>query len=121
MSKFKPGVGFFAMVEQTSRLDLERRIRREFKERGAMVLRQDQDMMEQMDAGLKVSKEMDLDAFCVDGHMPDGYGELGGPYLKPEAPVCLDGYASMAFGCTCNRPFYACDCGAAVEQERREG
>lgn len=58
---FKPGPGFFAMVEQTKRLDMERRIRREFKDHGYMELRPDEDVGEQMDAAMKVATEDDFD------------------------------------------------------------
>ena len=219
MSNFKPGPGFFAMVEQTKRQDMERRIRREFKDHGYMELRRGEDVGEQMDAAMKVSKEDDVvvyrrrqelynlfkdhdyyyeysddsrvwsngrgqrrklqekmkeldcsfslmefhayqNKWIIEEMVPykDGFARperadewdrqgwnvaatceswtitlekyneiaqwLGTPYRLQSARDTQDDQAdeplTMAYGCICGTPFYACSCGAAARQEQEE-
>jgi hypothetical protein len=60
MSKFKPGKGFMAMVEQTRKADVKRRVEREFKEMNACVISRGataQDIDDILDAGMELLME----------------------------------------------------------------
>ena len=84
---FKPGPGFFAMVEQTKRLDMERRIRREFKDHGYMELRPDEDVGEQMDAAMKVATEDDFDPTGLSEDFCEACGKAGPWHAPEDCPV----------------------------------
>ena len=60
MSNWKPGAGFMAMIEQTKRNDVKRRVEREFKEKNATTIPKDataEDIGEIMDVGMELLRE----------------------------------------------------------------
>jgi len=108
---------------------LEKVIREYFKETGTIIVPKnmtDYEHIAFMEAGMAAFQSIKDDKVVKQPQVSDYDKALEESEAEAVEAAADDTYIggvprTMADGCACGRPFYACECGAAVDQERREG